>query len=342
MTEVAATFGPYRVFEPLGIGGMASVFRAEIDVAGAAYVVALKCLAPELVNDKTFVRRFIAEARFGQLLKHPNIARTHEVGCIDRTHFIAFEYVPGFTLLDILRHAGETAPPPIHVTLRIVTLIASALAYAHDLHDEQNQPVRLIHRDIAPSNVIVADTGVTKLIDFGVAKSSISHVNTAVGQVIGKLGYVAPEYLRTGKLDARADLYSLGVIAYEMLTAERLFDADTIDGAEAQRIAAIPAPSRGNPAVPPELDQIVMKALDPNPATRWSTAYELQTALEAFTSNSGLGIADSDVATWVRRELGPVPALRPPRLATADIANDVESGIDAAFARVRLHTEPFG
>jgi eukaryotic-like serine/threonine-protein kinase len=339
---VAVAFGPYLVFEPLGMGGMASVFRAEIDVAGAAYVVALKCLSADLANDKTFVRRFIAEARLGQLLKHPNIARTHEVGCIDHTHFIAFEYVPGFTLLEILRHASEAAAPPIHVTLRIVSSIARALAYAHDLRDEQNQPIQLIHRDIAPSNVIVADTGVTKLIDFGVAKSSFAHVNTAVGQVIGKLGYVAPEYLRTGKLDARADLYSLGVIAYEMLTAERLFDAETIDGAEAERAARIPPPSQANRAVPPELDQIVMKALEPRPAARWSTAYELHAALEAFITGFGLGIEDGEVADWVRHELGPVPARRPPRLATADIAIDVESGVDAAFARVRLRTEPSG
>lgn len=342
MREVAVTFGPYRVCEPLGAGGMATVFRAEIDIAGELFVVALKCLDPELANDRTFVRRFIAEARLGQLLKHPNIARTHEVGCIDNTHFIAFEYIPGFTLLRVLGHVSETKPPPVFVTLRVITQVARALAYAHDLRDEQGQSVSLIHRDIAPSNVIISDTGSTKLIDFGVAKSTFAHVNTLVGQVIGKLSYVAPEYLRTGKLDARADLYSLGVIAHEMLTAERLFDGETIDAAEIERASPIAPPSRINPHVPADLDRIVLKALAPKPAARWQTAAELADALEAFTAQAGLAIEDADVADWVRKELGDIPALRAPRLETAEIAIDIDSGVDAAFARVRLRTEPAG
>jgi serine/threonine protein kinase len=338
---VAVTFGPYRVCEALGIGGMATVHRAEIAVDGAIYEVALKCLDPELARDRTFVRRFIAEARLGQLLRHANIARTHEVGCIDNTHFIAFEWVPGVTALQVFDLAHDTQPAPVYITLRIITQVARALAYAHDLRDEHGHRVGLIHRDIAPSNIIIGDNGVTKLIDFGVAKSSLAHVNTVAGSVIGKLGYVAPEYLKTGKCDARADIYSLGVIAWELLTGHRLFDAETLDAAEAQRFAPLLPPSNLNPHIPPELDQIILTTLAASPGKRWRTAADLGDALDAFATAAGLTIQDGDVAAWVNHEFG-APARQKVRARTADIEHDVELDIEQTFARVRARTEPIG
>ncbi len=320
---------------------MATVHRAEIDVAGALYVVALKCLDQELARDKTFVRRFIAEARLGQLLKHPNIARTHEVGCIDNTHFIAFEWIPGVTVLQLGELARETGPIPVYITLHVITQVARALAYAHELCDEQGHRVGLIHRDIAPSNIIVGDNGVTKLIDFGVAKSTLAHVNTAVGEVIGKLGYVAPEYLKTGKLDARADTYSLGVIAYEMLTARRLFEVETVEAAQIKRASRMALPSSINPQVPVELDRIVMTTLAHDPAKRWTTPGELADALDAFAAAAGLAIQDSDVAAWVTHEFGE-PTRQRIRARTADIESDVELSLEQAFARVRARTEDAG
>lgn len=334
-------FGPYRVCEELGLGGMATVHRAETVVDDAIYEVALKRLDAALARDRAFVRRFITEARLGQLLRHANIARTHEVGCIDNTHFIAFEHLPGVTVLQVLELAVATRPPPVYVTLRVLTQVARALAYAHDLRDEQGLLVGLIHRDIAPSNIIIADTGITKLIDFGVSKSTLGHVNTVVGEVIGKLGYVAPEYLETGKLDARADLYSLGVIAYELLTARRLFRGETLDAAQAERLAHIAPPSSLNAHVPPELDRIIMTTLAPDPTRRWHGAADLLVALEAFAAGAGLTIDDADVAAWVTSEFGE-PTRRPLRANTADIAIDVDASIEQAFARVRARTEPVG
>lgn len=336
---VAVAFGPYRVFEALGIGGMATVNRAEITVQGAVYEVALKCLDPELARDRTFVRRFIAEARLGQLLKHPNIARTHEVGCIDDTHFIAFEWVPGVTALQVFELARDTSPPPVYITLRIVTQVARALAYAHDLRDENGQKVGLIHRDIAPSNIIVGDNGTTKLIDFGVAKSTLAHVNTVAGEVIGKLGYVAPEYLKTGKCDIRADVYALGVIAWELLTGRRLFEAETLDAAEAQRFAPFDPPSNLNPHVPPELDEIIRLSLTASPGKRWQTAADFADALEKLTDQAGLAIRDEDVAAWVIAEFGE-PMRRKIRARTADIESDVDLDIEQTFGRLRARTEP--
>jgi serine/threonine-protein kinase len=285
------------------------------------------------------VRRFIAEARLGQLLKHPNIARTHEVGCIEDTHFIAFEWVPGVTALQIFELARETQPPPVYITLRIVTQVARALAYAHDLRDENGQKVGLIHRDIAPSNIIVGDDGVTKLIDFGVAKSTLAHVNTVAGSVIGKLGYVAPEYLKTGECDARADIYALGVIAWELLTGHRLFESETLDAAEAQRLQPLLSPSSLNEHVSLELDRLIAITLAPDPAKRWNTAGALADALDTFITAAGLTIEDSDVAAWVSHEFGE-PTRSKIRARTADIEDDSEIDVEQAFKRVRARTEP--
>ena len=295
----------------------------------------------KLARDRTLVRRFIAEARLGQLLNHPNIARTHEVGCIDATHFIAFEWVPGVTALQLFELARETRPPPVYITLRVITQVARALAYAHELRDEHGHRVGLIHRDVAPSNIIVGDSGVTKLIDFGVAKSTLAHVSTVAGAVIGKLGYVAPEYLKTGTCDARADVYSLGVIAWELLTGRRLFEAETLDAAEAERFAPRTPPSHLNPQVPAELDQVILTTLAASPGKRWRTAADVADALEAFTTAAGLAIEDADVAAWVMREFG-APTRQKIRARTADIESDVEFDIEQTFAKVRARTEPVG
>lgn len=332
-------FGPYRVHEPLGIGGMATVHRAEITVHGTTYEVALKRLDPELSSDRTAVRRFIAEARIGQLLRHPNIARTHEIGCIDDTHFIAFEWIPGVTMAQVFDLARETQPPPVYVTLRIVTQMARALAYSHDLSDEQGNRLGLIHRDVAPSNIILGDNGVAKLIDYGVAKSAIGHVRTVAGEVIGKLGYVAPEYLETGQIDTRADIYSLGVVAWETLTGYRLFGAETIDAATAQRRGRIARPSALNQQVPQDLDPLIGRMLHPVADKRWQTAGELADALDEYTARVGLGVQDADVSAWVMSEFG-APTRRKIRARTADIEQDVELDIEATFAKVRLQTKP--
>jgi len=325
-------FGRYRVFEQIGVGGMATVHRAETTIDGETMIVALKRLLPDLARDTSYVRRFVDEARLGQRLRHANIAKTFDVGCEGSTHYIAFEYVRGPTLLRLLQRAKHEHIP-IYIALHVMTQVARALAYAHGLREENGEPLRLIHRDIAPSNIIISETGATKLIDFGVAKSSAAHVRTAVGSVIGKLGYVAPEYLRVnGQLDARVDLFSLGVVAYELLTMRKLFDVDDIRTAEHLRRCEIDPPSSLNPCVPPDLDDIVMTALERDPNNRWQNAFAMFTALSNLTHETGLAIHDRDVAEWVAKVnlAEPAETIEEPMLRTSEIELDV----DQAFARI--------
>ncbi|MEO8703139.1 MAG: serine/threonine-protein kinase [Kofleriaceae bacterium] len=326
-------FGSYRVFEQLGLGGMAVVHRAEHTAEdGTRRVVALKRLLPELARDRSYVRRFVDEARLGQRLRHANIIRTFEVGRIEGMHFMALEYVRGPTLLQLLQGSIGTQPMPLAIALHVITQVARALAYAHALRDETGRPLQLIHRDIAPSNIIVSDAGATKLIDFGVAKTAVAHVRTNAGCVIGKLGYVAPEYL-TGKLDARVDLFSLGVVAHELLTARPLFAVGDLRSAELLRLCAIDPPSSINPSVPAELDAIVMTALQHDPDQRWQSAFAMYTALSNFAHETGLAVHDREVAAWVATDVDiPRPAPVAAAMPTAEL--DIEIDIELAFARV--------
>jgi len=330
---VGELFGPYRVHESLGHGGMAVVHRAEQVSDGK--VVALKRVLPDLARDTSYVRRFVDEGRIGQRLQHANIVKTYDVGCVDRTHFIAFEYVRGPTLLQLLQRSAKTQPIPIYIATHILTRVTRALAYAHGLREPNGKPLQLIHRDIAPSNIIVSETGTTKLIDFGVAKTTTAHVRTDARAVIGKLGYVAPEYLR-GKLDARVDLFSLGVVAYELLTARPLFNAANLRTAEHARSCEIAPPSSINRAVPPDLDDIVMTALQRDPNRRWQNAFAMYNALSNLAQESGLDVPEREIALWVTAttEIGP-PVDLASELRTDEIEIDIENAFSVIVARTR-------
>jgi eukaryotic-like serine/threonine-protein kinase len=329
---VGEVFGPYRVHEQLGTGGMAVVHRAEHSEDGT--VVALKRVLPQFAHETTYLRRFVDEARLGQRLRHPHIVTTYAVGCIAGTHYITFEYVRGPTLLHILQRSSRTEPIPIYIALHVITRIARALAYAHTLREPNGQPLQLIHRDIAPSNIIVSDTGATKLIDFGVAKSTVTHVHTGARTMVGRLGYVAPEYLR-GKCDARVDLYSLGVVAYELLTARPLFTARNLKTAELLRSYELEPPSRQNAAVPLDLDDIVMTALARDPDRRWQNAFAMYKALTTLADDSGLDVAECEVAKWLASmQLVAAPA-EPARPSTSEIGIDVDNAFADIVARTR-------
>jgi serine/threonine protein kinase len=274
-------FGPYVVFEELGVGGMASVHRAEAQgLEGFSRAVALKRMLPHCAVSSDFVQSFVREARIASHLRHINVAQTYELGKVDGIYFIAMELVTGKNLRQILRHcAAMTGPMPVAITLNILNQICDALDYAHNLCDESGQPLGIIHRDVSPSNIIVSAEGVVKLIDFGIAKASAAGMQTTSGLLKGKFGYMAPEYI-AGSIDARADLFALGVIGHELLSNRPLFHAtDDMDTLLNLKSMTIPRPSQFRPDLPPELDAIVMTALERNPEHRWQRASALRNAL---------------------------------------------------------------
>ena len=298
---MSEAFGPYLVYEQLGIGGMAQVHRAEIASRdGFHRPIALKRMLPHVAADGEMVKAFVREARLASHLRHANVAQTYELGKVDDTYFIAMELIPGRNLREILRQCSvTTGPMPVPVALNIINQICDALDYAHNLCDETGKPLGIIHRDVSPSNIIVSEDGVVKLIDFGVAKAQAAGMQTMSGQIKGKFGYMAPEYL-AGRLDARADLFALGVIAHELLTNRPLFStSDEMDTLHRLRKMAISPPSSRNPQVPTEVDEIVMTALERDPDRRWQHATALRTAMTTVTQRLGLAISNVRVVGWI-------------------------------------------
>jgi serine/threonine protein kinase len=301
LVRSAEEFGPYLVYEQLGMGGMATVHRAETTgLEGFRRPVALKRMLPHVASNEELVRSFVREARLASHLRHANVAQTYDLGKVDDIYFIAMELVVGRTLRDILKLCAKLAIQiPIPVALNIVTQVCDALDYAHNLTDDSGVALGIIHRDVSPSNVIVAEGGVVKLIDFGIAKASAADMQTMSGTIKGKFGYMAPEYLG-GKLDARADLFAVGIIAYEMLTGRPLFqgrdDMDTLYRVKSMRIEV---PSAITPSIPLEIDSIVMTALERDPNVRWQHAAAMRVALATEVKRLGMTILDHEVARWV-------------------------------------------
>jgi serine/threonine protein kinase len=294
-------FGPYLVYEQLGAGGMAQVHRAEVIGEGFHRPVALKRMLPHVAGNLDMVKAFVREAHLASQLRHANVAQTYELGKVDDTYFIAMELIRGRNLREILRQCYATtgSPMPVPVALNILNQICDALDYAHNLCDERGQPLGIIHRDVSPSNVIVAEGGVVKLIDFGIAKVSAAGMQTMSGTLKGKFGYMAPEYI-DGSIDARADLFAVGVIAHELLTNRPLFSThDDMETLCRVREMEVSPPSRRNPQVPAAVDDIVMTALARDPDRRWQHATALRNAMTTVTARCGLVVTNAKAHEWL-------------------------------------------
>ncbi len=309
---------------------MASVHRAKTQgVEGFETTVALKRILPHLAEDRAFVRSFVREAKLAALLHHPNVVRIHDFGKIDDVYFLAMEYIQGHTLLQVLRWMRVVGPPPIEVTLSLLIDLCEALDYAHTLRSPQGEPLGIVHRDLSPSNLIIEETGHLKVIDFGIAKAVSDELRTQSGLVKGKHGYMSPEALRARGVDSRSDLFSVGVIAHELLTGRRLFRVRD-DYQTLQRImrGAIEPPSRFNESCPPQVDEVVLKALSRNKDERWQSAAELRDALEHLGVELGLRPGARRVVRWLeeaqelrsvrlRAESEEPPTLRDPKRRAA-------------------------
>lgn len=294
-------FGPYTVCERLGVGGMATVHRAiEHGADGQARNVALKRLLPHLAEDETFVRSFVREAKLASMLQHPNIVQLYELGRVGHVYFISMEYIDGRDLRRLLRQARRVAgPPPLAVTLSVMLQLLEALGYAHTRRDEHGQPLGLVHRDVSPSNLLLTTGGDVKIIDFGIAKAQAQQFRTQTGRVKGKLAYMAPEAISGKSTDSRADVFSAGIIAHELLTARPLFasknEYQTLLKVQRGDIAA---PSTQNPQCPRELDAVIAKALDRDPDTRFGSAAAFRAALVGVQRRLGVEATAHQVKQW--------------------------------------------
>jgi eukaryotic-like serine/threonine-protein kinase len=279
---------------------MAQVHRAVAKRSDFGRPVALKRMLSHIASSEEMVKSFVREARLASYLRHENVAQTYDLGRVGDVYFIVMELITGRNLRAVLKHcARTTGPMPVRIALNILNQVCDALDYAHNLCDETGEPLGIIHRDVSPSNVIVSETGVVKLIDFGIAKVSGAGMQTMSGTLKGKFAYMAPEYI-AGQIDARADLFAIGVIAHELLTNRPLFSGrDDIDTLTRVRDMHIAPPSNKNPLVPPEIDDIVMTALARDPERRWQHATALRTALTTLTKRLDLVATNTQVVQWL-------------------------------------------
>ena len=280
---VGERFGKYLIVGEVATGGMAEVFLGvQRGLEGFTKVVVLKRVMASYSENEEFVRMFVDEARLAARLEHPNIVRTYEFGEVNGQYFTAMEYLPGEDLNKVLNKTVATQQSmPLHAAAKLVAETCRGLHFAHELTDMAGRPLGLVHRDVNPANIVLTYGGEVKLIDFGVAKTK--ETKTVAGTIKGKIAYMAPEQLLARGIDRRSDVFSTGVVLWELLTGRPLFIRDS----EAATLYAIMndpirPPSRYRADVPPELDEIVMRALSRTPADRYDTAEDMATALDQF------------------------------------------------------------
>lgn len=293
----------YRVIDLLETGGMAEVFRGEaLTGERSGEPVALKRVLPSLAHNERFARMFLDEARLGVRLSHPNIVRTFDVGAADGSYFIVMELIDGVdlkTLLDQLQKHKRR--PGIREALFIAMELCGALSHAHELRDERGAHLNIVHRDISPPNVMLTKGGEVKLMDFGLAKATTQLEATDPGVVKGKFGYLSPEAALGQEVDARADLFSVGIVLWEALAGRRLFLGDTdYDTVKNVQRAEVPALSGFRPEVDAELEELLRKMLAKDREARFQTARQMRDAIAAYLARQDLEVTATDVSHMVR------------------------------------------
>ncbi len=275
------------LFAPLGKGGMAEVFLAACDVTPRERrPVVIKRLYPHFSDDASVVQMFTDEARLVCGLEHENIVRTLEVGSMDGQCCIAMEYLAGQPLQRLMRRTWSSGGLSIELAVHITIQILEALEYAHDARDQQGRSLDIVHRDISPHNVFVTNDGLVKVLDFGIAKAKSHEGRTAAGLIKGKFAYLAPEQAYGQKVDRRADIWSVGVVLWEMLSGTRLFRADSEAATlRATLRADIPNVSTLRTEVHPELDRILSRALQRHPKLRYRDATHMKEELQGYLSS---------------------------------------------------------
>ncbi len=304
--SLPAKFGKYTLIRKLAPGGMAELFLAiQKSVAGFEKLLVIKRILPSLHKDPAFVEMLLHEARIAATLSHPNIVQTFDVGQVDGQFYIAMEHVHGEDLRSIVQQMkakGIAQFPPEHA-LAIILGMCAGLSYAHEKRDLDGTPLDIVHRDVSPQNVIVTFSGDVKIVDFGVAKSTAFTLEqTKSGKIKGKVPYMSPEQARGEDIDSRSDVFSVGVMLFELTTGKRLFKGQS----EYETLRLIcereyPRPTQVMSNYPADLDAIVMRALAKAPGQRYQSARELQADLEAFVRHHRVPVSNIGLTHFMQR-----------------------------------------
>jgi len=325
--RIPEQIGDYEILERLGGGGMAEVFLGRrIGTGGFEKQVAIKRILPHLAGEQAFVRMLIDEARIASGLSHSNIIQIYELGESEGSPFIVMERVPGKSLMGIhrrLRRLGRRMPPA--AAAYVMGAVCAALEYAHTRRGSDGHPLEIIHRDVSPSNVLVSFEGDVKLIDFGIARAAQRLHQTQTGTIKGKYGYMAPEQVLGDPIDHRSDVFSAGVVLYELVAGQNPLQVDNaIEAIERARIGKVAPPSAVEPTVPSALESICLRALAAKPGDRYQHAVELEQALNLYLRDDPF--SRLDLAAWLRATFPDDHEVAPaPEAADWTVANEGQS-----------------
>ncbi|MDX2054471.1 MAG: serine/threonine-protein kinase [Polyangiaceae bacterium] len=299
----------YQLLLAVGRGGMASVWVARMLTARPEEdrLVAIKVMLSDLDEaEGDFVSMFVDEVRLVSAIRHPNVVKVYEASQQGGLMFMAMEWVEGESLQAIMQEAGKRRPIPPEMAVKIIADAAAGLHAAHELIGADGKPRGVVHRDISPHNILLSRAGAVKLVDFGIAKA-VGRLTeaTQIGQLKGKFSYMSPEQARGKSVDRRSDVFSLGIVLYELTTNRRLFKGkNEIDTLRLVLTCTVPRPSSVVAGYSPELERIVLKALAPTPESRYQTADALKDDLEDFLKRERIVVTASGLAGLLKRVLG--------------------------------------
>ncbi|MBA3463285.1 MAG: serine/threonine protein kinase, partial [Deltaproteobacteria bacterium] len=299
--------GRYEIVQHLAQGGMADVLLGRtVGIEGFERHVVIKRIHAEQARDNRYVTMFLDEARLAATLHHANIVQVNDIGQENGEYFFAMEYVLGEDVRKILGRAAQIGSRvPLEHVMTIVIGAAAGLHHAHEQIRADGTSLGIVHRDVSPANILVGLDGAVKVVDFGIAKASHQSARTQSGVLKGKVAYMSPEQCNNDLVDRRSDVYSLGIVLYELLTTQPLFQCDndflTMSAIVHQDVKP---PSTIEPSIPPELDAIVVKALARRMRDRYATTDELRRALEDYTSAAGVRTSTTALADYMKTTFG--------------------------------------
>ncbi len=296
-------FGRYTLVKKLATGGMAEIWLArQRGLAGFNRFVVIKKILSHLSEQETFVKMFLDEARTSAQLNHPNVVQIYDLGREGDSYFIAMEFIAGENLAAIAWRGMKRGKPfPPTFAARVIADGCKALHYAHHLKGSDGQALEIVHRDISPQNILVTYEGEVKVVDFGIAKAATKSETTKTGMLKGKFSYMSPEQCLGAHVDMRSDIFALGILLYELCTGKRLFKHESeLMILEMITKRSVVPPSQVAPGISSGLEDIIMRALEKDVSSRFSTAQEMQIALEEYLRDEGHQAANADVASYMR------------------------------------------
>ena len=301
---VPPRLGPYELIQRIATGGMAEVYLARrAGPHGFQKIVAVKRILPQLARDHDFVAMFVDEARVCARLGHPNIVQVFDFGEHDGELYMAMEYVDGTTGARLIRAAAsQSEDVPLDVAIHVTLSVLRGLEYAHNAKDDEGRPLHLVHRDVSPGNVLIDRSGAVKLTDFGIARAAEVEPRTEAGQLKGKLGYMSPEQVVGRDLDARSDLFTLGIVFAELVMLRPLFAGGSeLDVLMRIRDADLSALDRSASRVPDDVRNVLYRALTKDPLLRYPSATAFAEAIEEIVRRRRLQVGPAKLAAWVEK-----------------------------------------